>query len=427
MGHLIEPSVLASVAALHDRFRKATPFRHIIVDDFFVDGFARELLEQFPKAGEDISLNRFGAAGRKAAHRDLTTLGSAYRAANELFGSPAFLTWLGEATGIDGLLYDESNFGGGTHENFNGRDLRPHIDFNYHPATRFHRRINLIVYLNKGWRPEWGGSIALHSDPRDPLDSVTVYEPFFNRCIVFETSERSWHGFDRIDLPAEERHRTRKSLSIYLYTRERPENEAHGEHTTFYIARPLPSRFVAGLSLTDDDAKELGELMGQRDRMIELYQSEQSKHEADSAQAARLRILVTELRANSPIPIMGYVRPAGDVSGFFADCWCAAELRFAVRAERRVSSILVRARVPEGMPPGSKMSLSVNGIPCAGVEISPGFVELTGDAGIVPSETVEILIATSASANPKHLGLGADERDLGFFLECVVFEHAAGY
>ena len=32
----------------------------------------------------------------------------------------------------------------------------------------------------------------------------------------------SWHGFERIQLPEGKKHLSRKMLSIYLYTRDRP-------------------------------------------------------------------------------------------------------------------------------------------------------------------------------------------------------------
>ncbi|HVA28002.1 MAG TPA: 2OG-Fe(II) oxygenase [Candidatus Baltobacteraceae bacterium] len=270
-------AVVESTARRHDEFFAAMPFRHVVIDEFFTPTLACELREQFPAADESLSRNRYGAAGLKAYRRDLTALGPAFQAADALFRSAAFLDWLTQVTGIPQLLYDETNFGGGTHENFDGRDLRPHVDFNIHPVSGLHRRLNVIVYLNEDWRDEWGGAIALHSDPRDPLDTIVEYSPSFNRCIIFETNERSWHGFERIRLPEGERHRSRKSLSIYFYTRERPQDELHREHTTFFVPRPLPPRFAGGYALSDEDANELGELIGQRDRLIELYQSELGK------------------------------------------------------------------------------------------------------------------------------------------------------
>jgi len=62
-----------------------------------------------------------------------------------------------------------------------------------------------------------------------------VLLPRFNRCVIFETSERSFHGVTRITCPAD---RVRKSFAGYYYTREAPANYAGIVHGTTFRARP---------------------------------------------------------------------------------------------------------------------------------------------------------------------------------------------
>ncbi|MGC1551068.1 MAG: 2OG-Fe(II) oxygenase, partial [Rhodanobacter sp.] len=128
-------------------------------------------------------------------------------------------------TGISDLLPDPRMYGGGTHENRHGQSMDTHVDFNYDQDHGYHRRLNLIVYLNKEWDESWGGAIELHSNPRDQeANKVVAFNCLFNRAIVFKTNEYSWHGFERVTLPESERNRSRKSLSIYLYTKARPDD-----------------------------------------------------------------------------------------------------------------------------------------------------------------------------------------------------------
>ncbi|HTU69049.1 MAG TPA: 2OG-Fe(II) oxygenase [Candidatus Baltobacteraceae bacterium] len=418
---MIDPAVLATARALHERFERAAPFRHVVIDGFFIPSFARRLLEQFPPPRVE---NEQPGIGRKVFRPDLPALGEAYAAADAFFRSSAFLDWTGLVTGIDGLLYDPTNYGGGTHENFYGRDLKPHVDFNYHPVTKLHRRVNLIVYLNESWRREWGGAISLYADPREDAGPAAEYDPAFNRCIIFETSERSWHGFDRIDLPPQERHRTRKSLSIYLYTLERPEAEIATEHTTFFVPRALADRYAAGYRLTADDERELRESMQARDNLIQLYQSELAKRESDTALAARLRIRCAQLESAQGVPVMGYVR-ASDAGGKYSDGWAGGELRFRVYAEREVRALTLRLRIPDGVQ-GTRIRIEVDGREWAAPLVSPGYAEVTGSGTIEAGASVHVRITSSETANPKRLGLGPDERDLGFFLECAIFEHRQG-
>jgi Rps23 Pro-64 3,4-dihydroxylase Tpa1-like proline 4-hydroxylase len=140
--------------------------------------------------------------------------------------SQEFLDFVSDLTGIPDLLHDPDYVGGGTHENRHGQGLDAHVDFNYHPRTRWHRRLNLIVYLNEQWEPGWGGELELHSDPWDVEANRTVsILPGMNRAVIFETTETSWHGFSQIRLPQGHRHASRRSFAICLYTRERPAQE----------------------------------------------------------------------------------------------------------------------------------------------------------------------------------------------------------
>ena len=422
---VVDPRVLRSADLLRERFTAAQPFPHVVIEQFFVPRYARELVDQFPPHCGEGKVNEFGAPGIKTVYSDLTQLEPAYRKAHDFFGGSAFLDWLSAVTGIPGLLYDPQNFGGGTHENLEGRDLRPHVDFNFHPVTKLHRRVNLIVYLNEGWQREWGGNITLHSDPRSTSDETTSYAPELNRCIIFETSERSWHSFDLIRLPAGQKHRSRKSLSLYFYSNERPEDQIHSEHTTFFVPRALPERFKAGYTLTSEDAEELDQLMDQRDRLVALYQREQGARQTDTAQAAQLRVLVAQLRAKRHIPMMGYVRSEGDASGMYDDGWSGEQLQFTLHADRPVRAIWVRAIVPQGIPGGTHLAVSANGIEFASRQVTPGRVDVAGEARLDSGSRTVLRIRISATANHKNLGLSGDERNLGFLLECITFEHEA--
>ena len=87
----------------------------------------------------------------------------------------------------------------------------------------------------------WGGALEIHSDPRQPFENrVWSYDPLFNRWVMFETNERSWHGFPQIDLPPDRRHLSRRSISIYLYTKDRPAEEIPPIDPTFYVQRFRP-------------------------------------------------------------------------------------------------------------------------------------------------------------------------------------------
>jgi hypothetical protein len=302
----ISPEVRRQVPELRARFQRRDPFRHVVIDGFLRDDYARELLAAFPPFDRERARNEAGDIGSKAVVERIRGIAPCYAALDDAIQSPEFLDFVSQVTGIPELLYDPHYFGGGTHENLEGQDLDAHVDFNRHPVTRWHRRLNLIVYLNPEWHDAWGGSLELHSDPRAEGDRVTLVTPLMNRCVIFETTEWSWHGFSRIALPEDRRGLSRKSVALYFYTRERPAEEAADTHSTIYVDRPLPDRFQPGLTLSEGDVQEIKVLLARRSHHNQrLYrditavqkQLEQAQAALHSGRLGRLRYWAGRLLA----------------------------------------------------------------------------------------------------------------------------------
>ena len=274
---MISSSTQTRVPELAAAFQRREPFRHVVIDDFLAVDQAERLLAEFPAFDTKRALNENGEVGGKAVVEQMRAIGPSYAALDDLIQSPQFLSLLSQITGIPDLLYDPHYFGGGTHENRHGQDLDAHVDFNRHPLTHTHRRLNLIVYLNHAWDEAWGGCLELHSDPRDDADRKIQIAPLFNRAVIFETTEWSWHGFPRIDLPEGKRDISRKSIALYFYTVERPQEELADTHSTIYVDAPLPDRFREGRTLDDHDVEALRVLLKRRDMHIQrLYRDVQN-------------------------------------------------------------------------------------------------------------------------------------------------------
>ncbi|MBL0042283.1 MAG: 2OG-Fe(II) oxygenase [Xanthomonadales bacterium] len=274
---IVSDTVRSDVACWRAAFDAAQPFRHVVIDDFLVPEFAHALLTEFPRFEAGNSVGDDGRPGGKSVLENLPSIGAAYRHLDEVIRSRNFLDFVGAITGIDGLLYDPFYLGGGTHENRDGQCLQAHIDFNYHPSERWHRRLNLIVYLNEAWSEAWGGHLELFRDPyvdRVPMQRIA---PVFNRCVIFETTEHSWHGFDRIALPPEASGRSRKSVALYFYSHDRPAAETAGKHSTHYVDAQLPERFVEGRVLDAIDVATLHTLIAQRDGQLQRLYAENAR------------------------------------------------------------------------------------------------------------------------------------------------------
>lgn len=270
----VNAAVIAAAGDYARQFAQARPFRHVRIDEFLAHDLVTRLADSFPAFDEKLAMNENGLVGRKAVNEKVAGLGPAWRELDALVQDADFLGLVSRITGIPDLCYDPHYFGGGTHENLHGQGLDAHVDFNFHPITRQHRRLNLILYLTPEWDDAWGGSIQLHKDPYLPpsQDEIAVITPAFNRLVIFETNEISWHGFPRIVLPEDKQHISRRSFALYYYTDTRPADELGPEHSTIYVEQHLPERWQAGMVLSAEQLQHIRDLVGSRDQHLKrLY------------------------------------------------------------------------------------------------------------------------------------------------------------
>ena len=257
-----------------EQFRSALPFPHVVLDSFLTPEYCQQLLDEFPPFHPKYAVDENGAIGGKASRNDIREIGPGYRKLDDLIQTRSFLDLMSAISGIPDLIYDPEYLGGGTHENLDGQSLDFHVDFNYHHIHRWHRRINLILFLNEHWEADWGGCLELRESPGDI--SQVIVPPGFNRAVIFETNEVSWHGFPKICLP-KDTNLSRKSIALYFYTSTRPAEEKAPARSTIYVEESMPDHLVEGHKLDADDMALLRSLIDRRDSHIaRLY-----RHESD--------------------------------------------------------------------------------------------------------------------------------------------------
>lgn len=217
------------VPALADSWKSAAPFPFVVIDDFLPTADIEALLEAFPDP------KKTGWDDKAYLHQQnkLTRTKDFPEPIDEFFAltaSEPFRDFLSDVTGIPKLLDDPDLVGGGCHQILRNGFLDVHVDFNFHPTKKIHRRLNLLLYLNKGWQEEWGGCLELW----DMAGKQKVHEvyPLFNRAMLFETSEVSYHGHPTpLNCPPDV---ARKSLAVYYYTEEADKERTTVEHNTLY-------------------------------------------------------------------------------------------------------------------------------------------------------------------------------------------------
>ena len=214
-------------SASHE-YRSNEPFPHIVIDDFLDNKTLDIVLESFPSADKKVWIDRQAQSlsgklaqrskldfclGRKNIDYEMS-LHPAIRYLMLELNSITFLRFLQGLTGIPTLISDPRMWGGGMHQTLPGGMLRIHADFLKHPDYNLDRRLNMLLFLNKDWQPEWKGHLELWSG--DMAKCERRIEPIANRCVIFTTSEHSYHGYtEPIACPKGE---SRKSIAMYYYS-----------------------------------------------------------------------------------------------------------------------------------------------------------------------------------------------------------------
>ena len=218
---------------LSNQYQEAQPFPHIVIDKFLPETILDSVLDEFNKNKnwwydkvkwtEPYQVNKFywpyDIETANNMPNDLPTISALVNYLN----SPIILKYLEELTGIDNLIGDELLMGGGLHKITSGGKLAIHKDYNVHPVKKMYRRLNLLIYLNKNWKEEWGGNLELWDKDHTKLE-VSV-EPLFNRAVIFTISEDSLHGHP-VPLSTPE-NVSRNSIALYYFTEVNPSDNEH--------------------------------------------------------------------------------------------------------------------------------------------------------------------------------------------------------
>jgi hypothetical protein len=222
--------------ALRDRVRQATPFPSLCIDGLLDEEFAHRVADAFPTFEQAVTMGRQFAALNERGKVQVTNSSlfpEPIAELNRALAAPEFRETLSYVFEIPDLLDDPRLIGGGMHQTGPQGILDVHVDFNYVADQQLHRRLNILVYFNRDWKPEWGGEVELWD--KDVKVRHHAFLPVFNRCVIFATSEISYHGVTAVTCPPGN---TRKSFAAYYYTKEAPVGWDGKAHTTIFKARP---------------------------------------------------------------------------------------------------------------------------------------------------------------------------------------------
>ena len=223
-------------------FKYNSPCSYVTIDNFLLEKTANQVLDNF-KVNDNWTnyslvnnYKKYGLTERK--HLD--------KNCNEVFeelNSREFLDIMTKITGINNIFLDPTLDGGGLQQIFNGGSLNIHTDFNTHIIEKTWKRVlNILIYLNYNWIDEYKGKLEFWDEKVEK--KVKSISPIFNRCVIFKTDKKSYHGHpEKLNLPP---NMSRKSIAAYYFVKE---DQKLKLYTTKFVGRPKDSfyyKFLIG-------------------------------------------------------------------------------------------------------------------------------------------------------------------------------------
>jgi 2OG-Fe(II) oxygenase superfamily len=203
------------ISGLRAAYQSGTPFPHLVLDDFF----SPQILESLPAEISALTADEWLLMANDSRERVLrmrsgVQLREAGMKLLSLVHSASFLYLLSEITGIWQLLPDPYLQGAGYAAMRPGDHFDIHSDRSVAYETGLTRRLAMIVFLNKDWRPEYNGDLELWSD--DGTRREVSIAPSFNRTVIFQVANPNYHGVPApIACPQD---RCRQSFIVYYHT-----------------------------------------------------------------------------------------------------------------------------------------------------------------------------------------------------------------
>ena len=179
--------------ALRAQVQVAKPVKNFMIDNFLDESFANEVHDCFPSFEEAKALGKNTAASINEQNKYQVTDSTSFKPPllklHEMLQSDGFCDLLANVFDIPNILSDPELVGGGNIE-------------------------------------LWDSNVK---------NCVHSFTPVFNRCVVFETNEISYHGVTAVKCPES---MARRSFAGYYYTTDEPEWWEGNAHSTIFKARP---------------------------------------------------------------------------------------------------------------------------------------------------------------------------------------------
>lgn len=181
-------------------FKKEKPFSYVVIDNFFNKDLLSKVSKDFPDIKSDKWFrfrDRIGEfenifeSGMNAISKP-ENMPALCRSFLYNLNSLNFCKVLEEITGIKNIQPDTHWHYTGLRINTPGSHQLIHSDALFHPHLKKRKILTCMTYLTKDWNEKDEGCLEIWDNQMEKC--VHKIAPKFNRVVIFENTETSYHG-----------------------------------------------------------------------------------------------------------------------------------------------------------------------------------------------------------------------------------------
>jgi len=211
---------------------------HFTLDNLLPTEIAEKIYASFPLPSQMHLLNSPGELKLKYSYvkKESTLLQDIHFAIQH----PRVIAVIEEITGIKNQIPNQSRLDGAVSTLLKGYYINPHLDNSHDIEKKHYQTVNLLYYVSPNWKLENGGNYELWDEA---IKNRIIIPSLFNRLLVMETNQTSWHSVNRVlcDAP-------RCCVFNYLYSEQAPRGEEyfHSTLSSFFntLMRPRPEQKI---------------------------------------------------------------------------------------------------------------------------------------------------------------------------------------
>lgn len=218
------------------------PFPHLMIENILDEKFAKAIQNEILNIKDDDWDRYNNPFEQKYTLRDKNNFPRYTAKLFEILESEEFINKISQIVGIK-LYKDEYRHFWGIHKYDDQDYLDIHVDAGIHPKNKMKKQVTLGIYLSKDMSESNNGHLELWSGDNSSHHYAKIFKknvsiaPLFNRLILFECNDYSWHGNPNPVICKNGEKRIFVTLS-YLSEEHKSGKYLNNRQKAFFVPRP---------------------------------------------------------------------------------------------------------------------------------------------------------------------------------------------